>query len=101
MKRDSLFSFSRADTLVFDGGRLRAVGALAARFPATAYSAHSAEGAASDAGTVWTASARDEGGTAISWQGVVSGDRIEGTVLLSRAGGKVLKFSFKGNKKPA
>ncbi|MBI5200950.1 MAG: hypothetical protein HY925_05135 [Elusimicrobia bacterium] len=89
VKRDVLLSWSHKETLVFAGGKVAAGGVVPARYSTSG----------SGDGLQWTATLPGERGETLGWQGAVTGDAIEGTVLSTDAKGRVRRYRFSGHRK--
>ncbi len=96
VRRDVLLTWSRRDTLVFEGGKLAVAGPLAASVVPARYSTHG-----SGDGMQWTATAAGDHGATLSWQGAVHGDAVVGTVLSTDSSGRVTRLRFSGARKGA
>lgn len=96
VKPESVFSFSHRDTLSFERGRLRVTGYLADGFSPSLYTSQNGEG---DAERVFSASLNGDQDRILSWQGLISGERIKGFVVLWAKDGKFRRFTFKGSLK--
>jgi len=97
LKPSSILSFSRKDTLVFNEGQVASSAYAAHGFLPAAYAAvHNGE-RNEDA---WNAVAASRQEGTINWEGLVSGDKIQGTLVWYKADGKVEKLSFAGFRKP-
>ncbi|MBI4348396.1 MAG: hypothetical protein HY553_16255 [Elusimicrobia bacterium] len=94
VRRDALLTWSRRDTLVFEGGRVAVAGPVASGVAPARYSTHGAGD-----GLQWTATLTSEEGETLSWQGAVAGERVEGTVLSTDASGRVTRLKFAGLRK--
>ena len=95
LKADSVFSFSHADTLIFQRGKLKALGYEGTAFTAGAYSARNVGG---DVDAIWNASQIDDKKGTMTWHGLVRGDTIEGVAILTTKDGKERRFSFTGKR---
>ena len=98
IKADSLFAFSKSDTLVFRRGRLSMAGFIASGFSPASYNAQKVDG---DSETVWNASLEHPERGVVSLQGLVRGDQVEGVAVWWTPDGKLKKFTFHGSRKGA
>ena len=96
MRGDSLISRSHRQTLAFRRGRLSVEGPLSEGFQASPYRAKPAFG--DDA--VWSAALSHPENGIQSWQGLVRGERIEGTAVWWDKDGKPRRYTFRGTRKP-
>jgi hypothetical protein len=97
IKPDSLFSFSRKETLVFAHGRLEVLAPAPSDFSPGVYNAQAIDGTTADA--VWSASMSQEEKGVMSWHGLVRGDTIEGFAVLWTKSGQAKHFSFRGSRR--
>ncbi|MBI5629307.1 MAG: hypothetical protein HY921_00275 [Elusimicrobia bacterium] len=96
IKPDSLFSFSHKDTLIFTKGQLSVPGFASSGFSPAYYNAQNMDG---QFDTMWVASFNDAEKGVVSWQGMIKGDQVEGVVVWWTKGGKLKRYTFKGNRK--
>ncbi|MBI3297629.1 MAG: hypothetical protein HYZ75_05665 [Elusimicrobia bacterium] len=89
--RTPFFPFAPKDTLSFGRGRF-----VSARFLADGYSP---SGYGPAAGGDWHARQKSSDGGVMEWRGKVSGDRIRGTVTVTRADGAAKIYKFRGRRR--
>lgn len=94
VKRSALLPLSHKTTLAFDHGRFTSAKHLAKGYLPSGYSAQKT-GEASR----WEASLTREDGTVMDWTGVVRGDKMKGTLIVTRPNGKAKTYSFRGRRK--
>jgi hypothetical protein len=94
VKKDVFFSFSHQDTLAFDRGRFTSARFLSEGYRPSGYSARKIQ-----EGSSWEASSPCGNGSQMDWHGVVQGDQIEGTVVLTASSGKMKTYAFAGRRK--
>jgi hypothetical protein len=96
IRAKSLFALPKRDRLVFERGRFTSSRYLSSGYLPSGYAAHDgAEGA-----SAFTASLIREDGSTVDWVGEVDGDRMKGTVVWQKVGGKERRYSFKGRRQP-
>lgn len=114
VRANSLFSFSKRDTLVFQKGRLTSLRHLPEGYGPARYGVPGPQGELesilsrisgrnSVAGTPMefqSSLSHDEQGT-LHWQGRVQGDFIQGTMTWLRKDGRVKEFTFRGSRRSA
>lgn len=91
-RAESLFSFSRRDTLIFKDGCLTSARWADRGFAPSGYDATREE----DRSAVWGAALHREGQGTLRWQGTARGDRMEGTMQWTASDGRVRRYRFKG-----
>lgn len=97
IKSESLFSFARAETLVFEKGRVSMLRGRPESFEPAVYSAETLDIANGE--SVWHASLGDTDRGVMTWHGLVRGDSIEGVAVLWPPQGKPKRFTFKGTRR--
>lgn len=95
VRRDFFLSFPRKDTLTFHNGKLTVASYAARDFSSAGY-----RGRRLDSGrSTWQAVLTQGRGT-YQWQGAVSDDRMEGSVLWLGENGKTKQYTFRGKRSP-
>ncbi|MCY7409650.1 MAG: hypothetical protein LH473_05200 [Chitinophagales bacterium] len=79
------------ETLVFEKGMVDPLDCHQYGFTSTAYQAKNAAGM-----STWAAYCKSDKEGTMSWQGKVTGDRIEGTVVWSKDGQSRINYTYSG-----
>jgi hypothetical protein len=91
IKPHAWLSFSHKDTLVFDSGRMAAVGYMASGYPSGAYNSAGHKDQCS-----WQVAIQRSSSDTIQWTGHVADGSIEGDIVQHDENGRVRKFHFTG-----
>ncbi len=83
--------FDSKETLVFEKGMVDPLDCHQYGFTSATYQAKNAAGL-----TTWAASCKSDKEGTMSWQGKVTGDRIEGTVVWSKDGQSRVNYTYTG-----
>lgn len=94
VKRDAFFALSHGDTLVFDRGHLSSTKGVSGGYLPSGYSVRSEDGRAK-----FESSQLAQDGGSMAWSGEIKGDRVEGSLIVTRAGGKAKQYVFRGVRK--
>ncbi|MFH2203594.1 MAG: hypothetical protein ABIJ96_10795 [Elusimicrobiota bacterium] len=94
MRAKAVFALPKKDTLVFDRGRFTSTRHLSSGYLPAGYAALDQAG---DRRSFSSSLLRGDGNV-LDWSGEVRGDRMKGTVLLTRADGRRTRYSFRGRR---
>ncbi|MFA5140621.1 MAG: hypothetical protein WC728_15440 [Elusimicrobiota bacterium] len=94
VKRDSFLALSHADTIVFDRGHLSSARSVSGGCLPSGYSVRTDAGGAS-----FESTQTGHDGSVMEWRGEIRGDRVKGSLVVTRANGKSKQYAFRGRRK--